>query len=255
MGHDRLLPEGGKVGYVVVPGLAPDRRCKRAGDLRPVRPMPGRDQLFRHGLRRFCPFRYELGHRCARFHAASEGGGPVRLPQARSIMPHCRRRLRGWRGAYRRSLTACAVATSKRVPRRRTFGDWHGEADKDHRSRRIARRARATACWRFRIRPGGIDRRLDWQDEQGGGRGRGSTGAARKISSESAEAARKISRSRARIGGPFGIGRRHLGGVSNTQLPAVVDADGVGQQWRDNRHKRRLRDRTCFAKWWCQGKR
>jgi hypothetical protein len=72
---------------------------------------------------------------------------------------------------------------------------------------------------RSRIRPGWLDRRHDREDEQVGfGRRRsGISGAAR----------------RTQVGGPFGIGRRHMGGVGNTQLPSAVGAYGFGQQWRD----------------------
>lgn len=74
------------------------------------------------------------------------------------------------------------------------------------------------------------------------GGGRGVSGAARKISRDTASFSRA----------PFGTGRRHMGGVGNTQLPSGVDAYDFGQQWRD---KRRRRDRASFAGWCCQGKR
>jgi hypothetical protein len=100
---------------------------------------------------------------------------------------------------------------------------------------------------RSRIRPGWLDRRHGWEDKQVGfgRRRRGISGAARKISRDIP------SFSRAQVGGPFGIGRRHVGGVGNTQLPSGVDAYGFGQQWRDKRR----RDRAGFASWCCQGKR
>jgi len=100
---------------------------------------------------------------------------------------------------------------------------------------------------RARIRPGRFDRRHDREDEQVGfGRRRGISGATRKISRDTPGF------SRAQVGGPFGIGRRHMGGVGNAELPSAVGADGFGQQWRD---KRRRRDRASFTSWCGQGKR
>jgi hypothetical protein len=130
----------------------------------------------------------------------------------------------------------------------RLFGDRYGKVIKDISGRRIARNARTTARRGSRIRPGWLDRRHDWEDKQVGfGRWRsGISGAARKISRDIP------SFSRAQAGGSFGIGRRHMGGVGNTQLPSGVDAYGFGQQWRD---KRRRRDRASFASRCCQGKR
>ena len=95
--------------------------------------------------------------------------------------------------------------------------------------------------------PRANDARQRWRDDRQnkqigvGRRSRCICGAARKTSRD------KPSFSEARVGGPFGIVRRHVDGVFNIRLPSGVDAYVFGQKWRDKRR----RDRASFASFWC----
>lgn len=95
MRRDRLLAQGGKKGHVMVARflrLANGRTICGPSDRYSVE-----ISFFGTACGAFAHSRFRAGRPSHAIPFSRRGSGPVRLPQARPLMPHCWRRLRGWR--------------------------------------------------------------------------------------------------------------------------------------------------------------